>query len=80
MKKISSKQIVYVLQNGLKQYGRFDIYGWDKTSMFVFATKFFTYDEAMINEQVLNYTTDSGPDTQFKIVAKSVRVKKYSDE
>lgn len=80
MKKVKNIVYVYVLQNSLKQYGRFDIYGWDKTGLFVYATKFSSHAEAELNEKILNYVTAGGSDTQFKIVAKAVRVKRFPDE
>ena len=68
MKKIK----VYVLQNAQKQYGRFDIYGWDSVP-FVYATRFYSLSEAKSNVKVINYMKCSID--YFKAVKKIIKVK-----
>lgn len=71
MKKIK----VYVLQNARKEYGRFDIWGWDFTPSFIYATKFFTLSEAKTNVKLINYIINNPKDYSFQAVKKIVKVK-----
>lgn len=57
---------IFVLKNSAKEYGRFDIYGWDSTTVLSLASRFCTKEEADDHAKAINYVTPC-PRNDYKV-------------